>query len=213
MSKTSITCPKCGMTFSGEKPWHNESVLRHLYHDEKLSLKETSEVFEITEASLLYWMDKHEIDRRTVSQAHGLTPLKMSTSPKGYERFTVGTTGNSTRTIHVHRLVAVAMSGADAVKGKQIHHKNGIPWDNRPENLEIMTEEEHKRMHGCERSEELTKMAREENAKLTEPEVKSIKRSLETDSAQSEIAQAHGVSQNTISKIYLEKTWADVSVK
>ncbi|NWM54968.1 hypothetical protein GY652_27320, partial [Escherichia coli] len=33
--------------------------------------------------------------------------------------------------------------GYDAVAGKQVHHKNEIPWDNRPENLEPLSDEEH----------------------------------------------------------------------
>jgi len=33
------------------------------------------------------------------------------------------------------------------VKDKHVHHKNGIPWDNRPENLEAMSRQEHRTIH------------------------------------------------------------------
>jgi len=47
----------------------------------------------------------------------------------------------------VHRLAAVAWFGFDAVKNKHVHHKNGIPWDNRECNLEPISPEEHNTIH------------------------------------------------------------------
>jgi len=53
--------------------------------------------------------------------------------------------------IRVHTLMAIA-DGAppSAVFGKggfEVHHLNGIPWDNRPENLDVITTAEHNRIH------------------------------------------------------------------
>ena len=53
----------------------------------------------------------------------------------------------TTRSVRIHRLVAVAEYGIDAVAGKEVHHKNGIPWDNRPSNLEPLTSSEHRTLH------------------------------------------------------------------
>ena len=47
----------------------------------------------------------------------------------------------------VHRLLAVSEWGLDAIRGREVHHKNEIPWDNRPENLELVTREEHGEKH------------------------------------------------------------------
>jgi len=47
----------------------------------------------------------------------------------------------------VHRLLAVAEFGTEAVKDQHVHHKNEIPWDNRPENLELLTPAEHASHH------------------------------------------------------------------
>lgn len=54
-------------------------------------------------------------------------------------------------TAFVHRLVAVAdgkLTPEEFINSeKNVHHKNGVPWDNRPENLEVMTKSEHHKHH------------------------------------------------------------------
>jgi len=50
-------------------------------------------------------------------------------------------------TVRVHRLVAVAEYGIDAVKNMEVHHKNEIKWDNRPGNLKLMTDSDHAKKH------------------------------------------------------------------
>jgi hypothetical protein len=55
------------------------------------------------------------------------------------------------RDVFVHRLQAVAELGIDATRGKHVHHVNEIPWDNRIDNLELMTPAEHGRHHASQR--------------------------------------------------------------
>jgi hypothetical protein len=53
--------------------------------------------------------------------------------------------------VPIHRLVAVAEFGIEAVQeSTDVHHRNGVPWDNRPENLGLMDHAEHARMHRLE---------------------------------------------------------------
>jgi hypothetical protein len=35
----------------------------------------------------------------------------------------------------------------EEIKGKEIHHQNTIPWDNRPENIKPVNPKEHKEIH------------------------------------------------------------------
>jgi hypothetical protein len=47
----------------------------------------------------------------------------------------------------VHRLLAVAEYGFEAVLGKEVHHENGVPWDNRPDNISLVDPAEHRQIH------------------------------------------------------------------
>lgn len=51
------------------------------------------------------------------------------------------------RTVSVHRLVAEQMVGHPLGPDVVVHHKNGDRYDNRPENLEVMTHKEHAHHH------------------------------------------------------------------
>jgi hypothetical protein len=75
-------------------------------------------------------------------------PPKLSITRNGgryYEDWRVKEDGKSKQVFH-HRLLAVAMVGFDNVAGNEIHHENGIPWDNRPSNLTVVTSHEHQRI-------------------------------------------------------------------
>ncbi len=50
--------------------------------------------------------------------------------------------------VYEHRVIAEQIIGRRLEKGEIVHHKNGKRWDNRPENLEVMTHEEHGKLHG-----------------------------------------------------------------
>lgn len=47
-----------------------------------------------------------------------------------------------------YRLVASEMLGRPLRKGEVVHHRNGDDSDDRPENLEVMTQSEHSSAHG-----------------------------------------------------------------
>lgn len=83
---------------------------------------------------------------------------QFETKRTGYERWTTKTPDGEQHSIYVHQLVAIA-DGAPPEKvfseGEyHVHHRNNIPWDNRPENLELLDGREHLSRHSAERAAE-----------------------------------------------------------
>jgi len=52
---------------------------------------------------------------------------------------------------HMHRVIAEQKLGRPLEPGEIVHHKDGDKWNNDPENLEVMTQAEHVRLHTLER--------------------------------------------------------------
>lgn len=126
--------------------------LIELYHIRGLSQRQVADELDVSRDTVRYWMKKHRINSRNKSEAlrqwflH--QPVPFRTNPEGHEVWHDQTGQHEwDKTAHVlhHRLLAVAM-GEDVV-GKVVHHKNGIPWDNRPSNLEVMDAGEHTSLH------------------------------------------------------------------
>lgn len=146
---TEFECPVCGESFESKRSvashrtvheniWEDKQLLERLYHDEKMSQAEIADELNCSPATVTRWMDNFDIEART---AHN-TPATFTTEKRGYERWQATVDGKPSP-VHVHRLVAVAKYGFDEVCQKEVHHKNNIPWDNRPENLELLSMWDH----------------------------------------------------------------------
>lgn len=130
-----------------EQPWKDKETLERLYVEQGLTTYEIGDKFGVSNVSIGRALKEHGIPRRKSLPT-------FYTDTYGYERVHHQHEYNVTP-IAVHRLTALAdgkLTFEQFAKSEMnVHHKNGVPWDNRPENLEVMTHEEHSRHHGIER--------------------------------------------------------------
>jgi len=131
-------------------PWDDEERLRELYHGEMLSSREIGDRLGASGTTIRRALRRHDIEVRERSKAHQLSmwkgPASFQTAPDGYE-VAHTTIDTEKKHVYIHRLLAVAEYGYEAIKDKDVHHKNGVKWDNRPENIDIMSRSEHKSHH------------------------------------------------------------------
>lgn len=49
-----------------------------------------------------------------------------------------------------HRVIAARTLGRPLRRGEEVHHRNGIKTDNRPDNLQVLTKTQHRQLHNDE---------------------------------------------------------------
>lgn len=119
----------------------DQSSLRELFVDERLSRAEIGRKLGCSPGKVSYWLNKYGIHRKERTNDY-LSYM----SHKGYPCWFFDEEG-SKRRVRVHRLAAVAKFGLDSVKGMSVHHQSGVPWDNRLSNLELISNEKHAKHH------------------------------------------------------------------
>jgi IS30 family transposase len=133
----------------------DEEWLREKYHGEGMSITDISEELGVSRMPISRALDRHDIEAHPDDyRSWNLHPSFMIKPDGYYVAYSTRRDENGDKKqnrIRIHRLVAVAEYGVDAVAGNVVHHKNGVPWDNRPENLEVMSKEDHVRHHFNER--------------------------------------------------------------
>jgi len=169
-----LTCPRCGYdseTYRGLAIHFGKShdggnllvelvggnTLQEMYVD--MSQREMADKFGVTVKMITKALEYLGADLRDRSEAakhhikiHGKRDHHFDSRPpylthhsQGYEEIR-----HAQKRIYVHRLAAVAWFGFDAVSGHHVHHDNNIPWDNREDNLEVLSESEHRSHHAKE---------------------------------------------------------------
>lgn len=128
-----------------------ERLIR-VYDHQNFSISETARHFNISEREVI----------KVLSERGRYPPSNY----KNYAAYTVDRRGypvwrtsyrDESIEVRVHQLLAIS-EGADPhkvfSKGEyHVHHTNEVPWDNRPDNTEFLSREEHMRIHAKRRSE------------------------------------------------------------
>jgi len=128
-------------------PWKDENKLRELYHGEKLTKAEVARRLDCSTSTIDHWFEKFGIE--TKKRYKGNLYASFKTDETGHEVWvsTIHSRMSGSHTYPVHRLLAVAEYGFEAVKDMHVHHKNEIPWDNRVGNIQLLTGSEHRKEH------------------------------------------------------------------
>lgn len=124
--------------------------LRELYYGRGLSTDEIGEDAGLSGRGIRDRFEKHGISTRDMSSAkvnaHRGDPVPIEKQKYGYMMWSHSYDGERDR-VYVHRLLAVAKYGFDAVAGKDVHHINECKYDNREDNIELHTRSEHTSLH------------------------------------------------------------------
>lgn len=136
-----------------DKPYKDGELLHEEYVEKQKSTVQIAEELDCAPNTVRKYLKENGIeirDRSTaVSLGHGGSQYEVpfGTHENGPEVWWPSGSDADEKHVYVHRLVAVAEYGFDAVADSHVHHKNEIRWDNRPENLEPMPPGQHSAHH------------------------------------------------------------------
>jgi hypothetical protein len=180
-----------------EKPWQNKKTLQEYYVEREFSSNVLGDMWGCDPATVIYWIDKHGIEKRTQSEAmrlhEGVGDLRFRVDSGGYATCRHSHDGDRYE-IKLHRLLAVSIFGFECVQNSHVHHKNEIPWLNIPDNIELMSPSEHTRYHN------LREGGRGPVEKILSPDDDDAIRDLYeiAGKTQAEIADEYGVTNSTV---------------
>jgi len=114
-----------------------EELKREVFNSN--SIRELSEKFNCHRSTIDRKLEQYNIDF-----SYSYNKKATLADINGYQVMQCGIVGKG---VLVHRLLAVAEYGYEEVCDNVVHHKNGIKWDNRPSNIEVMGRSEHSKLH------------------------------------------------------------------
>ena len=130
--------------------WNDRDWLYERYVEKEQSTIKMAEIAGCCDETIRKALKKHGIETRSMSESQRIRRMGdhpcFYTSEDGYE-IVVNCHRGERYNLSLHRLLAVSEYGFDAVKGMEVHHINEVKWDNRPDNIELMTSSEHRAHH------------------------------------------------------------------
>jgi hypothetical protein len=121
--------------------------LKREYVDKERSSYDLADEWDCDSKTVRNWIDHFGFEKREAKDYHRNEYASYRVLDRGYAYWYDYYGDSRGDSIAVHRLLAISEYGIDAVKGKHVHHDNGVKWDNRPENLELKDPSEHAKEH------------------------------------------------------------------
>jgi len=144
------TCSKpCAMILRWDNPnalWRNKEWLEQQYFQNGLSFRSISKLTNCTDKNVEHFFKKFGFKSRPISEPGELSHnwkggkvrnsqgyiLVFHSEPHAYKN-------KGSQYVREHVLVMEKILGRPLKHPEMIHHKNGIPHDNRPQNLQLMS--------------------------------------------------------------------------
>jgi hypothetical protein len=122
------------------KKYKDSNWLREQYTEKDRTQTNIASECGVSDTTIQHWRDKFDIEEQETAQ--------FGTQTDGYEQWKCEVGPGKADTVTVHRLLAtLQVDELDELEGKHVHHQSGIPWDNRLENLEVVSPQEHAEIH------------------------------------------------------------------
>lgn len=137
-----------------------------------------------------------------------LKMLKPGRNSNGYMLVVLCDGSGGKRSVTVHILVAEAFLGPRPTPKHQVNHKNGVKIDNRDHNLEWVTYSQNTRHSYDVLGNKAAHGEAHSQVKLTEAEVREIRRRQSEGELQRVIAADHGITPSNVSQIANGKRWS-----
>jgi hypothetical protein len=172
-------------------------------------IKGFEELYQVSNFGRLKRLQRKIVTKDNVSKTLPKKILLQYINRKGYSVITLNKNKKGIISTHsIHQLVAKAFISNPNNK-YTVNHINGIKTDNRVENLEWATQRENVKHAYDTGLKKCMKGSKNHSAKLTETDVKQIRRLL-THNTQRELARVFKVSDGAISFIANNKTWKHI---
>lgn len=132
--------------------------LKEKYIDEQRSIADLANECGVAKTTITHWLKKFGIGVRSQSDAAKIRakryvhtiPDNEKLHPTFYNRrgYEVIKCGVNDKHVEHHRLLATLLvDDLSELDGMHVHHENGVRWDNRLENLGILSVSDHTKEH------------------------------------------------------------------